>query len=681
MSARTPRLVPLRVLIGVLFVTLLALAGLAIVGYGYVATSRLLLEAGEETFEHVAERTADRLQALPASAELLSGLLAQHRLAFTTSVEDRLASVPFLAAALAEHPAVSAVYLGYETGDFFLLRPVRDPGIADRLDAPLGAAFLIQSRRGADPLSGRFRWLDERLTVLRDEPRPAYRFDPRTRDWYRQAQGRPAPIRTEPYLFFTTREVGMTMARSSPGGHSVVGLDLTLHELSQGLRHSSLTLSARIALVDPQGRVIAHPDLERLVAREPRDAGLLSLDRLGDSVLARLFAGARADGRRIAFEAAGRRWVGVTPVLGAGLGTPLTLLLAAPRDELLAEAHGLVRRQVLIGLGVLALAIPLVLVVARRLSRPLESLVGSVASIGRGDLDTELPPVTNPAEVVALSAATDRMRVQLKDHIQERAERLAEEARRARELEIARQIQRSMLPLAPREPLDGVFLVAAALHPAREVGGDLYDFFLTESGLLFAIGDVSDKGIPAALLMARTTGLLRTLGAGGAAPDQVLRQLDVRLAQGNEACMFVTAGCGLLDGETGILRYASAGHESPLLRRRDGSVVALESEGGPALGLGVDFGDSGGMATPWSGRLEPGDALVLYTDGVTEAFDAAGQAFGHERLRETVAATPVEALATLPDRVAEAVDRFAAGGLARDDLAVLVIQYRPPAAG
>jgi hypothetical protein len=280
-SPRASRLVPLRVLIGVLFVTLLALAGLAIVGYGYVATSRLLLEAGEETFEHVAERTADRLRALPASADMLSGLLARHRLAFTASVEDRLASVPFLATVLAEQPAVSAVYVGYETGDFFLLRPIRDPGIADRLGAPLGAAFLIQSRRAADPASGRFRWLDDQLAVLRDEPRPAYRFDPRTRDWYRQARGRPTPIRTEPYLFFTTREVGLTMARGSPGGYSVVGLDVTLHELSHGLRGTSLTRSARVALVDRQGRVVAHPDLERLVAREPRDAGLLSLDRLG----------------------------------------------------------------------------------------------------------------------------------------------------------------------------------------------------------------------------------------------------------------------------------------------------------------------------------------------------------------------------------------------------------------
>jgi sigma-B regulation protein RsbU (phosphoserine phosphatase) len=673
------RLVPLRVLIGVLFVALLALAGLAIVGYGYVATSRLLLSASEETFEHVAERTADRMRALLAPARLLVGLLASHRLTRATTLEARLEAVPFLAAALAEHAQISAIYVGYDDGQFFLLRPLRDRPSALRLGAPPGAAFLVQTPGAPGGAPGRFLWLDDRLDVRQDEPRPEYRFDPRTRDWYRQAQGSRTSIRTDPYVFFTTREVGTTLAQRSADGHAVVGADITLRELSHHLAEARVTPASRIALVDHQGRLVAHPDLERVVRPELGDtARLLPLDVLDDPVLERLFAGA-ARGGRVSLEVAGRSWVGVAASVGADLGRPVTLLLAAPREELLAEAHGLVRRQVLIGFGVLALAIPVVLVLARRLSRPLEALVGSVESIGRGDLDTGLPPVTNPAEVVALSDATDRMRIQLKIHIEERAARLAEETRRAQELEIARQIQRSMLPPTPREPLDGVFLVAAALHPAREVGGDLYDFFLTESGLLFAIGDVSDKGIPAALLMARTTGLLRTLGAGGMAPDQLLHQLDVRLSQGNEACMFVTAGCGLLDGETGTLRYASAGHEAPLLRRRDGSTVALESAGGPALGLGADFGAGGGMPAPWSGRLDPGDALVLYTDGVTEAFDAAGEAFGHERLRRAVEAVPIEALGTLPERVAEAVDRFAAGGLARDDLAVLVIQYRPPA--
>ncbi|HEU0193426.1 MAG TPA: anti-sigma factor antagonist, partial [Gaiellales bacterium] len=368
-----------------------------------------------------------------------------------------------------------------------------------------------------------------------------------------------------------------------------------------------------------------------------------------------------------------RAWIGLRRPIEAGTGEPLILLLAAPRDELVAGARALVERQLLIGLGVLGLSLGLVWLVAGRLSRPLESLAGSVARIGQGDLDTALPPIQNPREVAALSDVTDRMRVQLQGHIAERAERLAAEQRQARELEIARQIQQSMLPVAGDSPLDGRFAIAATLKPAREVGGDLYDFFVPdERRLVFAIGDVADKGVPAALLMARVTALFRAIAPGETGPDGILRELDLRLSQGNDACMFVTAACGQLDGETGELRYASAGHEPPILRLADGTTVVLDPEGGPALGL-----DGSGAYPVWTGRFAPGDALVLCTDGVTEAFDVAGDAFGLEGLRRVVADTPADALRSLPDRLVHAVERFAAGGGPRDDLALLAVQYRP----
>jgi sigma-B regulation protein RsbU (phosphoserine phosphatase) len=136
--------------------------------------------------------------------------------------------------------------------------------------------------------------------------------------------------------------------------------------------------------------------------------------------------------------------------------------------------------------------------------------------------------------------------------------------------------------------------------------------------------------------------------------------------------MFVTAGCGQLDGETGEVQYASAGHEVPLVRRVDGTTVSIAADGGPALGL-----DLGAGFPVCTGRLAPGDALLLWTDGVTEAFDADGSAFGLERLRPVVAATPADALETLPARLVDAVERFSAGGGPRDDLALLAIQYRP----
>jgi anti-anti-sigma factor len=136
--------------------------------------------------------------------------------------------------------------------------------------------------------------------------------------------------------------------------------------------------------------------------------------------------------------------------------------------------------------------------------------------------------------------------------------------------------------------------------------------------------------------------------------------------------MFVTMACVVLDGESGELRYASAGHEPPLLRRLGGATTVLAVEGGAALGL-----DAGLRFPVWTGQLAPGDMLVLYTDGVTEAFDADGATFGLERMRRVVAETPPEALGTLPARLVKAVERFSERGGPRDDLAVLAVQYRP----
>ncbi len=660
---------PLRIHIATLFVALILAAGLAVVGYGYVAASRLLLSAGDEEFLHVAERTTGQVRNLLAPARLLVQLLARHRITRSATLEARLESLPFLVTALAEQPHISAVYVGFATGDFFLVRTLGESP-APTLGAPPGAHFLIQSRTRDE---GRYRFLDPTLSMIRDELRPEYRFDPRTRGWYQQAHASAAPVRTSPYVFFTTREVGTTLAQRSVDGAAVIGADITLRALSRELSDSRVTPSAQVALVDPEGFVIAHPQADRLVRGTPGGGTeLLRLVDLGDRALAPLLAADVPPNRGTPLSLDGRSWIGVKRTIEADTGDPLTLLLAAPRDELVAGARGLAQRQLLIGFGVVALTLGLVWLFARRISRPLEALARSVERIGHGDLDTPLPAIWNPLEVGALSDVTERMRGLLKGHIEERAIRLAAEQRRAHELEIARQIQQSMLPTPPREPLDGRYAIAAILQPAREVGGDLYDFLQVDRRLVFVIADVADKGVPAALLMARVTGFFRAIARSEANPGSILRELDARLSQGNDACMFVTAGCGHVDGETGEVQYASAGHELPLVRRLDGTTVSLAAEGGPALGL--DLGAGFPLCT---GRLAPGDAILLWTDGVTEAFAADGSVFGLERLRTVVAGTPADALDTLPARLAEAVERFSAGGGPRDDLALLAVQYRP----
>src|SRR5262249_12710190 len=161
------------------------------------------------------------------------------------------------------------------------VRTLRHPLVRESLGAPPGAAFLVQSRTPGDASGGRYLFFDESLGVIRDETKPDYRFDPRTRDWYRAAIPTPAPVRTSPYVFFTTVEVGTTLAQRSANA-SVVGVDIPLRDLSRGLARSRVTPSARMALVDGRGIVIALSDADRVVrfapAGEPGVARLTDLD-------------------------------------------------------------------------------------------------------------------------------------------------------------------------------------------------------------------------------------------------------------------------------------------------------------------------------------------------------------------------------------------------------------------
>jgi HD-GYP domain-containing protein (c-di-GMP phosphodiesterase class II) len=238
----------------------------------------------------------------------------------------------------------------------------------------------------------------------------------------------PGAIRTDPYVFFTTREPGATLARRSPGSTGVAGVDITLRQLSRSLREHRLTPSARIALVDGAGRVVAHPEAERLVRAEAGDRlRLARLAELGDPVLAEVLARSTPAAGRVAVTVEGRAWIGVARPAGAGGGGALTLLLAAPRDELLSEARGLVRRQVLTGLLVLALAVPVVWLLARRISRPLEALAGDARAIRGFEFADRPRRPSRIVEVDDLGRAMAGMRATIRQFLETSAALAAED--------------------------------------------------------------------------------------------------------------------------------------------------------------------------------------------------------------------------------------------------------------
>lgn len=239
------------------------------------------------------------------------------------------------------------------------------------------------------------------------------------------------------------------------------------------------------------------------------------------------------------------------------------------------------------------------------------------------------------------------------------------------ELEIAQTIQSAMLPkvfppFADRPDLN----IYGMVHPAKEIGGDLYDFYVRHDKLFFCVGDVSGKGVPASLVMAMIRSLFRSVSAHEERAERIMQLMNDPLTEQNEQDMFVTFFIGVLDLETGVLNYCNGGHNAPVLMQKDG-IRTLDVL--PNLPIGIV---SGFEYAGQSARIQRGDMLFLYTDGLTEAENSSHHQFGEQRMMETLAATegmlPREMVETMQMRVSD----FVNGAPQSDDLTMMAIRYQ-----
>ena len=330
--------------------------------------------------------------------------------------------------------------------------------------------------------------------------------------------------------------------------------------------------------------------------------------------------------------------------------------------------------------------------VSDRFVRPILALTAGVREISGGNLDKKLDVKTGD-EIETLADSFNQMTDELKSYIENLAKTTAENERIETELSVAARIQASILP--KKFPTRSEFDLFALMEPAKEVGGDFYDFyFLDDRHLMVTVADVSDKGVPAALFMvaaktllkdcALTYGMVDKLSVGGrqlqsAAPStlshpwlsEVVGRTNDRLAEANEEGMFVTVFTGVLDVETGEFVYVNAGHKPPLVRR-SGSFAFMSVAKGPMLGV------MEGMEFPAERlTLSPGDLLFLYTDGVTEAMNGELDMFGESKLQEKISqlseAGTVEEILTA---VRGAVEEHADGTEPSDDITMLGLAYK-----
>jgi sigma-B regulation protein RsbU (phosphoserine phosphatase) len=261
------------------------------------------------------------------------------------------------------------------------------------------------------------------------------------------------------------------------------------------------------------------------------------------------------------------------------------------------------------------------------------------------------------------------MRDSLKEYIRNLQAATVARERLEGELKAARRIQADMLPAPAAGGGSAGYELSAILVPARAVGGDLYDHFEDGRRVFFLVGDVSGKGIAAALFMARAKTLFDAVASREPDPGAVLATLNRGLCQQNDAGMYVTAVCGVLDIDTRTVTFATAGHEPPVLVRANGQTASLETEGGRVLGL-IEVGDY-----PVSRRtLDAGDALVMYTDGVPEAAEPAGDFYGTERLLAVTSQSATGTAKTISDVVLRDVKAFAADAPQSDDITILTVK-------
>jgi sigma-B regulation protein RsbU (phosphoserine phosphatase) len=346
------------------------------------------------------------------------------------------------------------------------------------------------------------------------------------------------------------------------------------------------------------------------------------------------------------------------------------ILVSLPTDHVQAAIGSQARKAVAVSGVVLVLGSAIAVFGAQTIARPIANLTEMTRRIAAGDF-TQRIDVAAKNEIGVLAASFNEMTRRLNDSIEHLKETTAAKERMESELKIAREIQMSMVPQKfPAFPDRSEVDVFATLVPAREVGGDLYDFFFVDDDrLLFAIGDVSGKGVPASLFMAVTKTLLRATATQAAAPGEILRRLNDELCRDNESSMFVTLFCGVLNVRTGEVDYSNGGHELPYLLSGGGARV-LENSGGGALGIEADVSYRSLRV-----RLGSEESLFLYTDGVTEAMDASGQLFSAERLEQVLGRGRSAGPRELLRHVADAVNAFAAGTPQADDITGLVLRY------
>lgn len=489
-------------------------------------------------------------------------------------------------------------------------------------------------------------------------------------EWYRSAMQSRYGTWSEPY--FDRGGGNLLMTTFSYPLHDKAGkvcgvftADMALGDIVSAIEKLKPIDDSYGFIIGKEGDFLAHPDSTMIMASDIYEwSDSLDCDGLAD--IGKAMTGREKGARRL--EVNGHDILAVYAPISHTDWSVCTLISYKAITSELGSVTVFAAIILAIGLVMMILAIRATLIYAMR---PMERITAAANQIAAGNFDARLPELPANDGLGRLNHAFVVMQSSLRRQMQ-----MIEQNTRARaimdgELSAAAKIQTGLLP-GPFPQLSGPADVAlhATLLPAKEVGGDFYDYFVKDDRLYFAIGDVSGKGIPAALFMAVTRTLFRMIAAGADSPAVIAESLNEALLKNNGTDTFVTMFIGIMEIPTALIHYCDAGHNPPLIISRAGSGFLDIKDKNMPVGVWEDF-----HYKENSLRLNPGESLLLYTDGVTEAENQAHEQFGERRMADVTGHCEKPEPKEIIERIESAVKDFCDGAEQSDDLTMLCIRW------
>ena len=502
--------------------------------------------------------------------------------------------------------------------------------------------------------------------------------------WYTQAKEAETLIFTDTYLDGYGR--GETISCAAPfydaadNFAGVVSMDVLISDINDSVIAMDHVNGAYAFLLDTNGKVIAAPgDFRNTVGNNIITDDNARLHGIADQILSGKSGIAATDQAYYAYAPVD----GIDWILGVYFPTSVitekTDDITAVISENTSDTAQSIQNSILLAITIFVAGFIIIVmgvyfiskVFADRVVQPLQILQKDVQMISEGNLEHRAKIIQDD-EIGELANAFNNMSASLQEYIKNLSSVMAEKERIGAELNVATQIQADMLPsIFPAFPEREEFDIYATMQPAKEVGGDFYDFFLIdEDHLAVVIADVSGKGVPAALFMVIAKTLLKNRAQMGDSPAKVLEVVNNQLCENNKAEMFVTVWFGVMQISTGKIVAANAGHEKPIIRKADGEFEIFKDKHGFVMG-----GMEGMKYKEYELEIEKGGCLFVYTDGVPEATSSDSELFGMERLVQVL---NEEKDAPLPDilkSVKGSIDKFVKDAPQFDDITMLAL-YR-----